>query len=218
MIKSIEFCQPYRCFKPGDRFEFRKGVNLIVGDQGCGKTTILDAIGGETVPPYGRPDSMEKLQERRKLEMSCQKEPFRKFDFEQENPRVRGMNLDSLGSIGASFWSKTKSHGEVVRAVLHEATNTPKAKAGIWLLDEPDAALSVRSIRKLVETLKEMAAKKCQVIVTAHNPHLIMAFDEVLSLEHRRWMPSSEFLHLHETTEREEPRAENDRTHARKGR
>ena len=54
------------------------------------------------------------------------------------------------------------------------------------LLDEPDLGLSPRSILRAVETLRTVAAGGSQVLATAHNPWLIAAFPEVLSLERER--------------------------------
>lgn len=63
-------------------------------------------------------------------------------------------------------------------------------------MDEPDMALSIRSIAKLVGKLRQAVQNNCQVIAAVHNPLLINSFDEVFSVEHRRWMKSSQFVEL----------------------
>lgn len=37
MLKTIIFKKDHRCFKEGETFNFRPGVNLLVGDQDTGK-------------------------------------------------------------------------------------------------------------------------------------------------------------------------------------
>ena len=43
MIKSLKFKDDYICFFKNQSFEF-KGVTLLVGDQGCGKSTMLSLL------------------------------------------------------------------------------------------------------------------------------------------------------------------------------
>lgn len=40
----IEYLSDLRTFKNGKTFEFKRGVNIIVGKNGCGKTTLLNLI------------------------------------------------------------------------------------------------------------------------------------------------------------------------------
>jgi recombinational DNA repair ATPase RecF len=41
MLTKIEFQRDYRCFKAGDCFDLKPGLNLLVGDQGSGKSSLL---------------------------------------------------------------------------------------------------------------------------------------------------------------------------------
>jgi predicted ATP-binding protein involved in virulence len=43
-IKSIEFIDNHRQFKKGDKIEFTKNMNILVGPNGIGKTTIIRVI------------------------------------------------------------------------------------------------------------------------------------------------------------------------------
>jgi predicted ATPase len=60
------------------------------------------------------------------------------------------------------------------------------------IIDEPDMSLSIRSIHKLHKIL----AKTKQIICSVHNPLLVSYVEEVLSLEHSKWMSSQEFITL----------------------
>ena len=61
MLESISFTQDWRCFKTGEEFIFRPDVNLLVGDQGCGKSSLLTAIrrGGIQDMSVSDPDKLK---------------------------------------------------------------------------------------------------------------------------------------------------------------
>ena len=67
-------------------------------------------------------------------------------------------------------------------------------KPTLLLIDEPDMALSIRSIYQLHQLLTEVPN---QSICSAHNPLLIELVGEVLSVEHGRCMSSVEFIQSH---------------------
>jgi predicted ATPase len=185
MIRALDFIKDWRCFKMGDRFEFRPGVNLLVGDQGCGKSSLLKAIQKGGTKPKGL-DTEKEVRSSVLLEASPIK--MYKFDFEKDNPRTQSYFGDNIQFQVASMWS---SHGESTRVLLR-ALDT--AASCLCLMDEPDMALSIRSCNMLVKTFKDLVDRSSQVIAAVHNKTVIEQFEEVYSLEHRKWMTSAEFI------------------------
>lgn len=186
MIMKFEFTSKYRCFEVGEVFEFEPGVNLLVGDQGCGKSTLLGELRncGMELKASDRAHRREKSG----TVTTFGKSNAYAFDFEYDNPRTKGHFGDSINfQIGSMF----ASHGETGITVLRALKD---AKSAIIFMDEPDMALSIRSILEIVKLFKDMAKRGNQLIAAVHNPLLIQSFDNVLSLEHRRWMPSDEFI------------------------
>jgi predicted ATPase len=177
MIKSVEFKVDWRTFKAGDRFEFVPGINLLVGDQGSGKSSLI------TLFKWALNNNKEL---KRVAHISVEgKIQLRLFDFEADNPRIKS-RIDHMADVAMRY----ESHGNCVLAllgVLSDEVDFVKA----FVMDEPDMALSIRSINKMVGILK---STKHQVIVSAHNPFLIQSFDNVLSIEHKKWMASKEFI------------------------
>lgn len=190
MIHSIEFTEKWRCFKAGDRFDFRPGVNLLVGDQGCGKSSLLGAIQGAGMEKAGKFSDLKKKTILRRD--ACK---VYTADFEKDNPRTKGYFDKDIRFQVASMFS---SHGEC-NLTLINALGT--ADDCLVTMDEPDTALSIRSCAKLVKRFKEVAARSSQVIAAVHNISVIQGFDEVLSLEHREWMRSEAFIASHLTGE-----------------
>jgi len=183
MIHSIEFTEKWRCFKAGDRFEFRPGVNLLVGDQGCGKSSLLGAVqgaGGE------KPGQFRDLREKTILKY----DPCKVFsaDFEKDNPRTKGYFDKDIRLQLALMYS---SHGQSNLTIINSLATAADC---LIMLDEPDTALSIRSCMKLVKLLKGAADRSSQVIAAVHNISVIQEFEDVLSLEHGEWMRNEVFI------------------------
>lgn len=188
MIQVVKFVRNFRCFKTGEEFAFRPGVNLFVGDQGSGKSSLLNALRthNEVIARETGTGYIEVVTD-------VPTELF-SFDFERDNPRVHDDRQSSGGRFMIGVAARFQSHGQFVNAVLRKL---PGPATATVLMDEPDMALSIRSVRRLIERFNEGAAEGRQIVASAHNPLLIQAFPEVLSLEHRRWMTSEEFIALH---------------------
>lgn len=194
MIKTLVFTKPHRGFKEFEFFDFRMGVNLLVGDQGCGKSTILEAMVAHAKGSKGFWKRSEDTKRATVLDFDPTSGVKGLFahDFENDNPRTAPA-IDLIGQVPMDVGLQClwKSHGQVGNTVIGLIKEVSNA---VIILDEPDAGLSPRSIRALIEVFKGMADRGCQVLASAHNPWVIGAFPEVLSIEHRRWMPSQEFL------------------------
>lgn len=185
MLRTLDFIKDWRCFKMGDRFEFRPGVNLLVGDQGCGKSSLLKAIHVGGTKAKGL--SGDK-QPRNSVLIEASPIKMYKFDFEKDNLRTQSYFGDNVQFQVASMWS---SHGECTRAII---IGVEEASEVLFLLDEPDVALSIRSCNQLVTTFKGAAERGCQILASVHSLAVIQQFVNVYSLEHRKWMTSVEFI------------------------
>ncbi len=189
MIQSITFTEKWRCFEPGDKFDFVSGVNLLVGDQGCGKSSLMSAI---------RNNSMKlSIQDRDWSRTSVAnvitngKTDCFKFDFEKDSYRSqKAFGVHAMLQV-ASGWL---SHGESNRIILN---NLNGVKGSVIFMDEPDMALSIRSIYALIKQIKRWAKDGNQIILAVHNPIMIESFTSVLSLEHHKWMSSDSFVWSH---------------------
>lgn len=112
------------------------------------------------------------------------------------NEKIRTGNFlgdeQSYGmDMGQAFAYTMQSHGQTIFPLIKNSTHG--REGCIILLDEPETALSIRSQCKLAEIIVELA-KKNQIIMATHSSILMAAAKEVLSLEHRKWMPTNEFL------------------------
>ena len=184
MINKITFLKDYRCFKEGESYSFNSGVNLLVGDQGCGKSSLLTLFKQRKTTSGIIDISTDKLTS------------TASFDFEHDNLRTQG-RLTNGGALKLQVTSLWSSHGQSVNYIL---TRLDELETDVIFMDEPDMALSIRSILKLVNKLQEVEKLGKQVITAVHNPLIISKFERVLSLEHKVWMSNREFINLQETT------------------
>lgn len=189
-ISSFTITKDHRCFKQGESYDLRP-LTILVGDQGCGKSTLLDG-----------------LQEHRDF-LSCEliDKALRKgvksfyFDSEKMNPRLKDPAIYTTPAgkdrgIGFknALVSRFASHGEIMVNFTVECFK--KASESVIIVDEPESGLSLRNQFKLWNEIQNAVNRKCQVLVATHSLVLIQGAESVLSLEHKRWMSSEEFIHL----------------------
>ncbi len=189
MLKMVLILKPWRCFKGEEVIAFHPGVNLLVGDQGSGKSSLFQAIqlrGMKKPKSWNLPqsDTVPVV-----IDYQGEAIPVFAFDFEQDNYRTKSF-FD--GDIAFQVGAWRKSHGETVLAILGALELADKPM--MVLLDEPDMALSIQSCRRLARIFNHVADMGGQVISTAHNPILILSYEDVYSVEHGKWMSSREYV------------------------
>lgn len=190
-IEKIGFVKhDFRCFKQNDMFDFKPGINLIVGDQGCGKSSLFysilnyekSGIAMKYNPEYGyRFIDTELMNPRLDSSFKAHKE----FDTVTEYQQAE---IDAV-KTRLVYGLKEKSHGEVILPLILSSNE----KDVTYFIDEPEAGLSLKSQYKILKHFKEIS-KHSQLIIATHSLVLINSVDEVLSLEHKKWMSSKEFI------------------------
>lgn len=177
MLLKVKMKQDFRVLKQGEEFEFHPGVNLLVGDQGAGKTSLLKILMGGGKNTFSKD----------KADILCDVlTETRSFDFEKDNPRVRS-RVETMTDVVCIM----ASHGEVNRQMFKDQS---EFKNLLIILDEPDSALSIRSCYLLVDAFNKAVDNGCQIVAAVHNPIIISSFPSVLSMEHRHWMKSQDFV------------------------
>ncbi len=164
--------------------EFTAPVTFLVGDNGSGKSTIVEAIadvcrinsaGGKagtryasTGPKTALGEAMEAVFSPAGWRLAAGPRRQRKgFFLRAETLFNLAQNVSGL----PGFWDadlSQRSHGEGFLTVLEEMFSGP----GIYLMDEPEAALSFLSCLGLMGLLDRLAAAGGQVICATHSPLL----------------------------------------------
>jgi predicted ATPase len=195
-VSTVTVTEKWRGFPKGAAIELRPGLNVLVGDQGSGKSSVLRAL-EERAAGKGR---------RHPVQLTFGPDASKDvtvvgFDFEKSNPRTLSHFLDG-DAMGAQVAAMFSSHGEAVNAILADARRRCLAQPTLLVLDEPDMALSPRSAHRLAAMFAELADAGAQVVVSVHNPIVIAAAGEVLSVEKRKWVSADSYLRAAERAAR----------------
>ena len=166
------------------RLEFPAQVTFFVGENGSGKSTLLEAVavamgfnpeGGTLNYSFSTSDTHSKLYEALTLERGIRR-PKDGFFLRAESFYNAATYLDELNrempGIYNSYGGKSlhaQSHGESFMALC---LNRFGGK-GIYLLDEPEAALSPQNQLALLSRIVQLASEGSQFIIATHSPVLM---------------------------------------------
>ena len=168
---------------------FHKPITFFVGENGSGKSTMLEAIavaygfnpeGGTKNYSFSTYDSHSQLHEAMRLVKGRFKPGWGYFLRAESFYNVATAEEEYGRDTGRSLHFHEKSHGE---SFLAMAQNNFKQN-GVYLLDEPEAALSPQRQLTLLLEIMECAKKESQFIIVTHSPILLgMPSAEILSFD-----------------------------------
>jgi predicted ATPase len=163
-------------------------VTYIVGENGTGKSTILEAIavawginaeGGTQNFNFATHSSHSDLHDKL-LMVKGSKKPDLSFFLRAESFYNLATNIDEIGAA-QSYGGKSlheQSHGESFFSVI---MNRFRGN-GLYILDEPEAALSPAKQLALLSRMHELIQKNAQFIIATHSP-IVMAYPDALLYE-----------------------------------
>ncbi len=180
------FCLP--AVRNLNNLKLHPNVTFIVGENGTGKSTILEAIavaygfnpeGGTKNFNFSSMNTHSDLYGCIKLVKGVKKPRdgfflraeslynvatnIAELDKEGRGPRI----IDSYG--GRSLHEQ--SHGESFLAILMNRFG----EKGVYILDEPEAALSPSRQMSMISRMHELVGQEAQFIIATHSP-IIMAY------------------------------------------
>jgi predicted ATPase len=176
-----------------DRLTFHPAVTFLVGENGSGKSTLLEAIavawgfnaeGGSRNFNFATRPSHSDLHADLRLVRGVRR-PRDGYFLRAEsfyNVATEVERLDLVGSYGGRSLHE-QSHGESFMSLVLERFRGD----GLYLLDEPEAALSPTRQLALLARIHELVRARSQFVVATHSP-LLLAYPEarIFSLESDR--------------------------------
>lgn len=178
--------------------ELNKNITFLVGENGTGKSTLIEAIaiaygfnpeGGTKNFCFETARAHSDLWEH----LTVVKNRFAKdgFFLRAESFFNVATQIDELDSISTGLPSLIDSYGGIS---LHEQSHGESFLAlvqnrfggnGVYILDEPEAALSPMRLMTLIAEISALVRRDSQFIIATHSP-ILMA------------MPNSEILEITE--------------------
>nr|WP_187361617.1 AAA family ATPase [Phytoactinopolyspora mesophila] len=168
----------------GHGLEFKQPITFLVGENGSGKSTVvealaeafgLDAHGGRAGRKYVNDRPKTALGEVLELDLTTQGARMKSSHrLKQKGYFLRAetaFGLMSFVSGMAGYWEQDTamlSHGEGFLTVFDTMFTAP----GFYIMDEPEAPLSFTSCLRLIGLMHELAADGAQIVCATHSPLL----------------------------------------------
>lgn len=170
-----------------DRLDLHPNVTFFVGENGSGKSTLIEAIavaagfnaeGGSRNFNFATRRSESVLHQHLRLIRGVRRprtgyflraESFFNVASEIERldsePSPEPKVVEGYGGVSLH----EKSHGESFIALVSKRFGPD----GLYLLDEPEAALSPQRQLALLKLLHDLVGQRCQFIISTHSPLLL---------------------------------------------
>ncbi|MCB2309126.1 AAA family ATPase [Clostridium estertheticum] len=168
--------------------DFHPKVTYLVGENGTGKSTILEAIavaygfnpeGGTRNFNFSTKDTHSDLHKNLKLVKGV-KRPNDGFFLRAESFYNVATNIDEI-DVSNSYGGislHSQSHGEAFLSLIRNRFSGN----GLYILDEPEAALSPSRQMSLLVIMNELIRKGSQFIIATHSP-IIMSYPDSIVYE-----------------------------------
>ena len=180
-----------------ENLEFHPRVTFIVGENGTGKSTFLEAIavawgfnpeGGTVNFNFSTRESHSELYKYLRLVRSAKK-PRDGFFLRAESFYNVASNIDELDELDLvsrkrlvdSYGGRSlhaQSHGESFFAIFMNRFGG----RGLYILDEPEAALSPVRQMALISRIHDLVRQDSQFIIATHSP-IIMGYPDAVILQ-----------------------------------
>ena len=167
---------------------FHAPVTFFVGENGIGKSTLIEAIavamgfnpeGGSKNFRFSTCDSHSELHTRLQTVRSMRRRSdgffLRAESFYNVASNIDALDrepafsappiIDSYGGVSLH----EQSHGESFLALVENRFGGN----GLYILDEPEAALSPRGLMRLMVLIRDLVGKGSQFLISTHSPILL---------------------------------------------
>jgi predicted ATPase len=161
-----------------ERLEFHPAITFFIGENGSGKSTLLEAIatkygfnaeGGSKNFNFATHESHSDLHEYIRLERIHR--PTDGFFLRAESFYNVATQIDDLG-VERAYGGRSlhrQSHGEAFLALLQHRFQGD----GLYLLDEPEAALSPQRQLSVLALFHRLIYHRSQLVIATHSPILL---------------------------------------------
>ncbi len=188
--------QVVRSLRQMGGLKFNKKVTFLVGENGVGKSTLIEGFavamgfnpeGGTVNFQFATNNSHSVLHEYLTISRGYRRHKdgffLRAESFYNVATNIDEMDAEpSFGAKVISFYGGTslhkQSHGESFMALVENRFGGN----GLYILDEPEAALSPMRLMRLMVCMQRLVDQNSQFIISTHSP-ILMTFPDAEVLE-----------------------------------
>lgn len=164
-LKSVELTENVEPLKKGFKVNFNKSICVLVGDNGVGKSTVLECLGtyfGFKDDTYLKRSKMGDKIIVDKLESF----PIKYLDFHGGDKKFSGAFGDDMI---LQMQQMRASSGQCTLALVNSGKFTD-FNGGLILLDEPCRGLSLKNQSGIGNFVKNFVKfRDCQIVLTTHS-------------------------------------------------
>lgn len=177
-IDKYSYLREIEAIKGLERLEFTKPITFFVGENGSGKSTLLEAIavaygfnpeGGTKNYVFSTYDSHSELCNAMRISKGYRNANWGYFLRAESFYNVATQEEEYSDPEHPSQKYHEKSHGESFLALAQSQLRAN----GVYIFDEPEAALSPQRQLTLLMEIYECARRGSQFIIVTHSPILL---------------------------------------------
>lgn len=177
-ISDDSYLKKIKAFQGVDKLEFQSPITFFVGENGSGKSTLLEAIaiahgfnpeGGSKNYAFSTHDTHSELYNAIRIVKGYRKEKWGYFLRAESFYNVATQEEEYADAMHPSKKYHEKSHGESFLALAQNILQ----ENGLYLFDEPEAALSPQRQLTLLMEIYKYANKGAQFFIITHSPILL---------------------------------------------
>jgi predicted ATPase len=197
-VKKIEFINkndeyPFSIpsIKNIEEIELNRSITYFVGENGSGKSTILEAIagavginpeGGNKNTRFSLLNTESSLQSHIRLVKTTKKIKSTYFPRSETNFNLFIAAQKDLDEHAHWSWShhgygqlKNRSHGESHLDIIQN-----KMESGFYLFDEPEAGLSIEKQLQFIAELQRLLNGGSQIVIATHSAIILSHPDSII--------------------------------------
>lgn len=178
-----------KIFEKGQRFAPKKGLTVMVGENGCGKSTLIKE--------FSEHNGGFSNEEKSKRDMWGKKVDILLLDFEKLNKTIKynpfGRSEDFKKAFFGNITRSEESHGERLMDILSLAFDEKVLEYELLILDEPEQGMSLGNQYMYLKLFQKLS-EKIDIILVTHSKVMIENISEVFDVETMSYVPSKEYL------------------------
>lgn len=171
-LKDLEILSDVNPLKAGLRIDFKAPICFLVGDNGVGKSTIMECLADKF--DYNDDTYIKRSDMKKHIKITFDEGHEVKYvDFHSGDKKFASSLSDN---IGTKMTMMRASAGQCTLVLLNSA-NFKNVKDAVVILDEPCRGLSIKNQWAIASFIMNMQTLKgCQMIVTSHSDIILECF------------------------------------------